>query len=194
MYKLYLDKPEEFICEVQIKNASLNNSKARLIIESDDLNLVFHGHIENGRCIIPIRRLQGLLGENTQGKMKLELIVENTYFEPWTSDFIVEEHTSVKVMVNEQKSSYKPVIDVKVKDKSHVCSKPQKIIKENKQSLNTTIPIKEISLVFKMFGINKKNISKKKNDISQILTEYFNINPEYKPYKNIIISKIKSAF
>ena len=115
MYKLYLDKSEDFICEIQVKNASLKNSMARLVVESTDgPNFVFNGKIENGKCVVPIHRLKGLLDENTRGNMHLEIIVENTYFKPWSSDFIVEEHTSVKVKVNESKQPTKPSVTVKV--------------------------------------------------------------------------------
>ena len=58
-YKLYLDKNELFECDIQIKNASLKNSMARLVVESaEGINLVFNGKIENGKCNVPIRRLK----------------------------------------------------------------------------------------------------------------------------------------
>src|SRR5258706_2299574 len=113
-YKLYTDKAENFECEVSVKNASLKNSMARLIIESaGGPNFVFNGKIEGGKCVVPIHRLKGLLDENTTGNMHLEVIVEDTYFKPWSSDFVVEEYTSVKVKVNESKQSTKPTITVK---------------------------------------------------------------------------------
>lgn len=117
-YKLYTDKNESFTADVSVKNASLKNSVARLIVESDDnVNLVFNGTIVDGKCTIPIKRLKGLLDENTHGKMHLEIIVEDVYFKPWESDFSVEEHTSMKVMVQEQKEdTRKPLIEVKVDD------------------------------------------------------------------------------
>ena len=101
--------------QIQVKNASLKNSMARLVVESTDgPNFVFNGKIENGKCVVPIHRLKGLLDENTRGNIHMEIIVENTYFKPWSSDFIVEEHTSVKVKVNESKQPTKPSVTVKV--------------------------------------------------------------------------------
>src|SRR4051812_25552733 len=99
-YKLYTDKNENFECEVSVKNASTKGSIARLIIESEGVSLIFNGKIQGEKCVIPVRRLKGLMDENVRGKMHLEVIVEDTYFKPWESEFIVEEHTSVKVKIN----------------------------------------------------------------------------------------------
>lgn len=126
-YKLYTDRNENFECEVAVKNASLKGSMARLVAESaEGVNLVFFGKIENGKCNIPIRRLKGLLDENTRGKMHLEIIVEDVYFSPWEDDFIVEAHTSVQVKVTEQKHPTKPIVEVRVP------SKGKKLMSENK--------------------------------------------------------------
>jgi len=115
-YKLYTDKQEVFECDVAVKNASLKNSIARLVVESDTLDLVFKGKINDGKCIVPIRKLKGILDESVKGNMHLEIIVEDTYFKPWESEFIVEEHTSVKVDVKEQKeTTNKPILEDKIK-------------------------------------------------------------------------------
>ncbi len=45
MYKLFTDKPEVFECNIKLEGASLKNSQARLIIESEDVNLMFEGTI-----------------------------------------------------------------------------------------------------------------------------------------------------
>ena len=91
MYKLYTDKQEIFECDIQLEGASLNNSNARLIIETDDLSLLFKGNINSqGKCKIPVKRLKGLLGEDIKGTIKLEVIAEDTYFIPWESAFVVE--------------------------------------------------------------------------------------------------------
>ena len=177
MYTLYLDKSEEFICEVQIKNASLKGSLARLVVESNDgINLVFNGKIENGKCTIPIHRLKGILDENSRGNMFLEVIVEDTYFKPWKSDFTIEEHTSVKVKINEQTSPTKPSVKVKVLSK-----KKQMSIKEN------LVPIYELSQLCRRFNISKSNIVGKKEDFRQLVKEYFQSSPEYSKHKSIVL-------
>ena len=63
MYSLYLDRPVEFVCEISVKNASLKNAMARMIVKTDNLTLLFEGQIKDGKCIIPIGRLKGLLEE-----------------------------------------------------------------------------------------------------------------------------------
>ncbi len=67
MYKLFTDKVEIFECDVKLEGASTKNSIARIIVESEDVNLLFNGTItEDGKCKIPIKKLKGLLGENAR--------------------------------------------------------------------------------------------------------------------------------
>ena len=72
MYKLYTDKQEIFECDIQLEGASLANSKARLVIETTDLALLFKGSITSeGKCKIPVKKLKGILGENSKGTIKI---------------------------------------------------------------------------------------------------------------------------
>lgn len=190
-YKLFIDRNEDFECEIAVKNASLKNSIARLIVEAiDGPTLVFKGSIQGEKCIIPVKRLKGLLDENTKGKMHLEMIVEDTYFRPWEENFIVEEHTSVKVKVNEQKqSSGKPIVELK----SVSIKKKENIIKpliSEKKGINTYIPKKEIIIICEKFGIRKNNLKNKQNDFKQIIKEYFKSNPEYKRIARRVLHEI----
>ena len=103
MYKLYTDKQELFECDIHLEGASLTDSKARLVIETEDISLLFKGKInKGGKCQIPVKRLKGLLGENVKGTIKLEVIAEDTYFTPWESDFEVEASKKVQVEVKSQ--------------------------------------------------------------------------------------------
>jgi hypothetical protein len=180
-YKIYTDRNENFECEVSVKNASLKGSMARLVMESEEgINFMFNGKIENGKCIVPIKRLKGILEENSKGKMFLEMVVEYTYFKPWQSEFIVEEHTSVKVKVNEQQQrSNKPIVEVKT---SPIFNKPS-ILPSRKEVSEMWIPIKEISTLCERFNIGKSNIIKKKSDFGMLIKEYFNANPEFESNK-----------
>lgn len=194
-YKLYTDRNENFECEVSVKNASLKGSLARLIVESTDgPTLVFKGELRNDKCIIPIKRLKGMLDENTHGKMHLEVIVEDTYFKPWESSFIVEEHTSVKVKVNEQKeSSNKPTVKIKSPILKYVKGKESDLIKPVKnKGINVFTPKKEIATICEHFGIRKKDIQKKHKDFIQILKEYFKANPEYNKHIRTILNDIEN--
>lgn len=176
-YKLYTDKNELFTADISVKNASLKNSLARVVVESEGLNLIFKGKLENGKCTVPIRKLKGLLDENTKGKMHLEVIVEDTFFKPWESDFIVEEHTSVKVAVKEQKEiSGKPIVEVKVKD-------------TKRQKLST--PAQELVHICEIFGVNSKNYrTKKRSDFKEVIKEYFKVNKEFAPQMVSILNEV----
>ena len=78
MYKLFTDKTELFECNIKLEGASLKNSQARLLVESEGLNLMFKGTISStGKCQIPIKKLKGLLDENISGDIKLEVIADD---------------------------------------------------------------------------------------------------------------------
>ena len=73
MYKLFTDKSELFECDIKLEGASLNKSKARLVVETNDYSLMFDGSINSsGKCEIPIRKLKGLIDESASlGKVIL---------------------------------------------------------------------------------------------------------------------------
>ena len=173
MYKLFTDKTELFECNIQLEGASIKNSQARLLIESDNLSLVFKGEISSdGKCKIPVRKLKGLLDESTQGNVKLEVIAEDTYFTPWESKFVVE--TSKKIAV-EVKSQQTPVNIITE-------SKPKITI----DKVKTIQSVQENKHVLKIIGLLKKeniylnNISKNKVKLNSLIEAYLkknNINP-----------------
>jgi hypothetical protein len=103
-YKIYSDKSEEFICDISIEGADPEETEARIIIESDDWTLQFSGELRNGKCYIPIKKLN-ILKEGQVGKIKLEVIAEGNLFVPWEDKFKVKLSKKVTVKVNEQKSN-----------------------------------------------------------------------------------------
>ena len=129
MYKLFTDKTELFECNISIEGASLRNSSARLIIESNDVNLLFNGKIDSsGKCQVPVKKLRGLIDENTSGNIKLEVIAEDTYFVPWESDFTVE--ASKKVMVEVKSQRGDNIIGTYVASNPLSKNKKNKVIKK----------------------------------------------------------------
>ena len=113
MYKLFTDKTELFECDIKLQGASLKKSKARLVVETPDYSLLFNGKISsNGKCEIPIRKLKGLIDEDTVGNIRLEIIAEDTFFTPWESDFEVDTNKKVQVEVKSQES--KAILETKV--------------------------------------------------------------------------------
>jgi len=170
MYKLFTDKTELFECNIKLEGASLKNSQARLIIESEDINLLFKGQITpEGKCIIPIKKLKGLLEGNTKGEIKLEVIAEDTYFTPWKSEFVVE-------------ASRKLTVEVKSQDAAIIAESAPKVqvsgIKET-QSLADPITehiLKLVKLLIKE-DVNVNNLSIKKDKVNNIIATYIKENP-----------------
>ena len=160
MYKLFTDKSELFECDIKLQGASLKKSKARLVVETQDYSLLFNGSINsNGKCEIPIRKLKGLIDEDTSGNIRLEVIAEDTFFTPWQSDFEVETSRKVTVEVKTQ-TTQKPILEAKA------TVKPQQVtISEKKHVVNLfKLLIKE--------DINIDNISYKRNKLNNIVATY----------------------
>ena len=175
MYKLFTDKTEVFECKIQLEGASIKNSQARLLIESENLSLVFKGEISSdGKCKIPIKKLKGLLDENTQGNVKLEVIAEDTYFTPWESKFTVETSRKITVEVKSQETLATVITE----------SKPKVTIDE--VPYTQPKPIQENKHILKIIGLLKKeniylnNISNNKVKLNNLIEAYLkknNINP-----------------
>ena len=152
MYKLYTDKQETFECDLFLEGADLKESSARILVETKDLTLLFPGKInEDGNCKVPIKKLKGLLGENTKGNIKLEVIAEDTLIEPWQSDFIVDTAKKVTVEIKSQKEekpqikeSTKPQVKVKsVKNYSNPINEMVKVLIENDITINEVLQNKK---------------------------------------------------
>ena len=118
-YKLYHDKNEEFVCDIAIEGSSPEDTFARIIIESEEWSLIFPGEIRNGKCIVPIKKLN-ILKEGLVGNIKLEVIAEGNLFTPWESDFKVKLSKKVTVSLNEQKKQPKKPINNRVGVKVNV--------------------------------------------------------------------------
>jgi len=164
MYKLFTDKTELFECNISLQGASLKKSKARLVVETQDYSLLFNGSINsNGKCEIPIRKLKGLIDEDTSGNIRLEVIAEDTFFTPWQSDFEVETNRKVTVEVKTQ-TTQKPILEAKATVKSQQVTKSEK---------------KHVVNLFKLLikeDINIDNISYKRNELNNIVATYLKEN------------------
>ena len=183
MYKLFTDKSELFECDIKIEGASLSNSTARLVVETNDYSLMFNGKINSsGKCQIPIRKLKGLIDESSKGNIRLEVIAEDTYFTPWKSEF--EINASKKVEVKSQSN--------------------KKVMKENKikvTNIKQEISQKDIdhvSNIMKLLvreNITLENLSIKKDRLNKIVATY----KKYKPlsenkHKEVIKGVLKSLY
>lgn len=178
MYKLFTDKLENFEAKIRLEGASLKKSKARLVIESTDFDLLFKGTIdESGRVKVPIKRLKGLLDENTQGTIKLEVIAEDTYFTPWESTFKVEasRKVTVEVVTQKEKSEKETLSEVEIisqptiSEKQHIINIVKMLVKEE---------------------INIDNLSIKKTKVNSIIAEYIQDNPIQENQRTQVIDKV----
>ena len=133
MYTLYADKNNIFECDIQLEGASLSQAFARVIVEGNDLNLVFDGNINNdGNCRIEMPKLN-MLKEG--GEMKLEVIADDMYFNPWNSKFELKKSKSVTVEVKQPTDNIikenKAKVMVKVNKETRRVNKPKSTIKES---------------------------------------------------------------
>ena len=157
-YKLYTDKQEIFECNIYLEGASLTKATSRIIVETQNVKLMFEGTIDkDGNCKVPIKKLRGLVSEDTKGTMKLEVIAEDTYFLPWESDFEVDTSKKIKVEVKQQS---KPLVK---------SSKPQMVVKEVKHPFN---PVEKVVNVLHKQGIGVSTIYESKKKMIPMLKEY----------------------
>ena len=164
MYKLFKDKNENFECKLNLEGASLENARARLVLENDEFNIIFEGTIDNdGKCIVPIKKLK-ILSEDLKGKLKLEVIVENdTYFMPYEDDFIVSLNKKLTVeVISKQEENKKPIIE--------------QVKKVTVEIENNSIPniINEIYNNFQKNDIDIYNIGKQTKLTTSIIQESIN--------------------
>jgi len=192
MYKLFTDKTELFECNIKLEGASLKKSHARLLIESEseDIALVFKGTITtDGKCKIPVKKLKGLIPENTGGNIKLEVIAEDTYFTPWESKFTVDASKKITVEVKSQS------------DGNLITESTPKVSVSN---VNKNVSIHEREHIVKLLrllikeDINLNNLSVKKDRLNNLIGTYLQENNiDKKQNTNIIegllkgLSKIK---
>ena len=158
-YKLYTDKQEIFECNIYLEGASLTQATSRIIVETQDLKLLFEGTIDkDGNCKVPIKKLRGLVGEDTKGTMKLEVIAEDTYFLPWESDFEVDTAKKIKVEVKQQNK--KPLIK---------SSKPKMVVKEVKHPFD---PVEKVVNILHKQGVGVSTIYESKKTMIPMLRKY----------------------
>ena len=102
-YPVYIDKNEDFSCDIEIEGAQLKDTQVRLVLETGEWNLLFNGEIDrNGKVNIPIRKLN-ILEEGARGIIKMEVIAEGSVFTPWEQDFEAKRSKKVMVSFNENK-------------------------------------------------------------------------------------------
>lgn len=103
VYKLYRDREETFECNISVEGASLASAVARIIVDTNTINLIFYGKLyKDGRCLVPLQKMT-MYPEGTRGQIRLEVIVDDTVFSPWESACVVEGAKKVTVDVKQKK-------------------------------------------------------------------------------------------
>ena len=183
MYKLFTDKIENFEARIKLEGASLKKSSARLVVEAENFSLLFNGTIDDsGNVNVPVRRLRGLLDENTSGAIRLEVIAEDTFFTPWESTFEVETAKSVKVEIKSQQAS--PILETK----SSVEIKSQKEF--SKPTLSERAHVVAIMKMLIKENISIDNLHIKKDRLNNIIAEYIVTKEIKEDQKGPVINKL----
>jgi len=168
MYTIFLDKSKVFECNVNIEGASLSQSEARLLLETENFTLSFKGEIKSdGTVKIPINKLKGILKENFTGNISLEVIAEDTVFVPWKSEYHTDVSKKVEVKFdNELKESEKPVETIKPKMSFSI--KPDEF--------DTKIHINEIFKILSKNNVSKKTLSTNMPIFNKLVETYCTLN------------------
>ena len=168
--KLYTDKSEIFECNVSLEGASIKNSKLRAILKFNDKNLMVEGKINsNGKGKIVFPKLNNISEDGEVGKMELEVIAEDAYFQPYKEVFKVE--TSKKATV--EVLNKKPL-------------KPKIVVEK-------ITPEKELLNLLKELGITKKTLIENKSRLSKVLYNYYketNINEGFDKFLQKVLKKL----
>jgi len=189
MYTFFTDKQEVFECKISLQGASVNSSKARLVLESENINFIFYGKINSeGKCTIPVNKLKNYLSEDTKGTVKLEVIAEDTYFEPWSDKFEVKASKKVTVEV---KSNASEVLEEQ--------NKPAKVtvseVKNIKSNVNKLAAItEEFIKLLKKKNITLYNLHENKKAVTvlghQLVKRYNLTEVQRQTLINLVITKL----
>ena len=168
--KLYTDKSEIFECNISLEGVSIKNSKLRAILKFDDKNLMVEGKINpDGKGEIILPKLKNISEDGEVGKMQLEVIAEDVYFQPYEETFKVETSKKVTVEVLNKKSS-----------------KPKIVVKK-------VTPEFELMTLLKERGITKKMLIKNKSRLSKVLYNYYketSINEGFDKFLQKVLKKL----
>ena len=166
-YSLYQDKQELFEAKIKVSGASLKDSFCRLVVESEEWNLVFKGDIDSkGNVSIPIKKLKNVMSEGTTGTMKLEVIAEDTYFVPWETNFEVEKAKDVQVEVKQQNSSKAKMVVEDVKATATIVEQPKKTL--TLEDSSRKVHLKNFTKQLISEGATLSNIRQYKSRINEL--------------------------
>ena len=116
MYRLLKDKSNEFQCEIKLEGTTSSDASARLFLEADGCEYIFNGQITGDKCLIPMGKLKKYANLLESGKIRLEVVADDTLFVPYENTYELEEARKVTVEVAQSPAPVKkPMVEVKVK-------------------------------------------------------------------------------
>lgn len=140
MYKLLKDKNNEFQCEIRLEGASAKNAKVRLFLEADGAEYSFNGKIEGEQCIVPMGKLKKFANLLENGKIRLEVVADDTLFVPYESDYQLEAEKRVTVEVKQPEATpSKAMVEVKVTTSQPKVEAKLQPVKKSKDPLNEIV-------------------------------------------------------
>jgi len=146
MYKLLKDKNNEFQCEIRLEGASAKNAKVRLFLEGDGCEYAFNGKIENEQCIIPLGKLKKFANLLESGKIRLEVVADDTLFVPYENNYELEAERRVTVEVKQPDATpAKAMVEVKVATPTPI---PQPKVEAKPEPKKSKDPLNEIISYF----------------------------------------------
>ena len=94
---IYKNKGESFKCNLDIDGADYTDVDIRLCLEfNDNKNLFFKGQVSgSGECVMHIPRLPEI--ESRHGTLRIEAIVDGTYFDLYHCPIELKKSVSIKV-------------------------------------------------------------------------------------------------
>jgi hypothetical protein len=123
MIKIFNDKTQLIECKINITGDNFSKVIPRLILKGDNnlKNIIIEGKIDGDNklnfSIPPIN-------EFTNGTAFIEVIADNMYFSPWSSDFKVEKCLQLENVIVKPTVESKPKIEVIVEEKTDKIRKP----------------------------------------------------------------------
>lgn len=194
MYTLYTDKSEDFKCNIGVEGADITNTHARLVLENSTMNILFEGKVnKNGDCVIPIKKLKHILPEGVEGKLKLEVIADDTYFSPWEDNFIVKVNKRVTVEVANDTRKNKieeNKINIQVTGINSPKQTPKKTVKVERKKTHSDI----MAEILDKKGVTLSNFSKHIHTIQPLVEKYikrYKVNQSADSLLNEIIINLK---
>lgn len=117
MYRLLKDKNNEFQCEIMLEGTSAKDASARLFLEAEGCEYVFNGEIKDKKCVISMGKLKKYANLLESGKIRLEIVAEDTLFVPYENTYNLEESKKVTVEVVQPEAEVKkPIVEVKINE------------------------------------------------------------------------------